>query len=138
MDMEKSQDLEKRKFARLKDNIFILVNLKAEHANQFKVFTRDIGGGGLMFETDRDIPVDSELEFEIYQPSGREKEVFFSIHAVAKVAWIKGIAKDSFEEGENRHQVGVEFSDIKEEDRQRIIDFVNQCLTNQSLTLFCL
>lgn len=138
MDMEKSQDLEKRKFARLKDNIFILVNLKSEHTDQFKVFTRDIGGGGLMFETDRDIPMGSELELEIYQPSGREKEVFFSIHAVAKVAWIKGIAKDSFEEGENMHQVGVEFSYIKEEDRQRIIDFVNQCLTNQSLTLFCL
>lgn len=125
MDMEISQYAERRKFPRVEDNIFILGSLKANHAAEFKAFTRDISGGGLMFETDRDIPAGSELELEIYQPSGREKEVFFSIHAVAKVAWIKGIAKDTFEEGENRYQVGVEFSEIKEEDRQRIVNFVN-------------
>lgn len=125
MDMEISQYAERRKFPRVGDNIFILGSLKANHAAEFKAFTRDISGGGLMFETDRDIPAGSELELEIYQPSGREKEVFFSIHAVAKVAWIKGIAKDTFEEGENRYQVGVEFSEIKEEDRQRIVNFVN-------------
>jgi len=126
--IDKAQGKEKREFSRIKENIFILAAFKKDQENQFKVFTRDISGGGLMFETDLDIPAGSELELEIYQPSDKDKEVFFSIHTVARVAWIKGIEKDSFEEGENRHQVGVEFSEIKEEDRQRIINFVNQGL----------
>lgn len=125
MDMEKSQNLEKRKLPRLKDNVFILGALKANHAAEFKAFTRDISGGGLMFETDRDIPAGSELELEIYQPSNSEKKIIFSVHAAAKAAWTKSIEKDVFEEGENRYQVGVEFSEIKEEDRQRIVNFVN-------------
>ncbi|OGW30404.1 MAG: hypothetical protein A2X54_01120 [Nitrospirae bacterium GWF2_44_13] len=125
MDMEKLQDLEKRKFPRLTDNIFILGALKANHADEFKAFTRDISGGGLMFETDRDIPAGSELELEIYQPSNSGKRIIFSVHVIAKVAWTRAIEKDAFEEGENRYQVGVEFSEIKEEDRQRIVNFVN-------------
>ena len=129
MDMEKSQDLERRKFPRLKDNIFILGVLKANHAAEFKAFTRDISGGGLMFETDSNIPAGSELELEIYQPSNSGKRIIFSVHVIAKVAWTKGIEKDAFEEGENRYQVGVEFSEIKEEDRQRIVNFVNGSMT---------
>lgn len=130
MDMERPQDIERRKFPRLKDNIFILGAVKANHAYEFKAFTRNIGGGGLMFETDRDIPAGSELELEIYQPSDSGKNVIFSVHVVAKAAWTKEIEKDAFEEGENRHQVGVEFSEIKEEDRQRIVNFVNGSMTD--------
>ena len=129
MDMEKSQDLERRKFPRVEDNIFILVSLKTDHADEFKAFTREISGGGLMFETDRDIPAGSELELEIYQPSNSGKRIIFSVHVIAKVAWTRGIEKDAFEEGENRYQVGVEFSEIKEEDRQRIVNFVNGSMT---------
>ena len=128
MDMEKFQDLEKRKFQRLEDNIFILGALKANHADGFKAFTRDISGGGLMFETDRDILAGSELELEIYQPSNGSKKVIFSVYVIAKVTWTKEIEKDAFEEGENRYRVGVEFSEIKEEDRQRIINFVNRSM----------
>jgi c-di-GMP-binding flagellar brake protein YcgR len=132
MDMEKSQDLEKRKFPRLKDNIFILGVLNSTPifiGAEFKAFTRDISGGGLMFDTDRDIPAGSELELEIYQPSNSGKNIIFSVHAAAKVTWTRGIEKDAFEEGENRYQVGVEFSEIKEEDRQRIVNFVNGSMT---------
>ena len=125
MGMEISQYAERRKFPRLEDNIFILCSLKATHAAEFKAFTRDICGGGLMFETDRNIPAGSELELEIYQPSDSGKRIIFSVHVIAKVAWTRGIEKDAFEEGENRYQVGVEFSEIKEEDRQRIVNFVN-------------
>ena len=78
-----------------------------------------------MFDTDRDIPAGSELELEIYQPSDSGKNIIFSVHVIAKVTWTKDIEKDAFEEGENRYQVGVEFSEIKEEDRQRIVNFVN-------------
>jgi len=124
MGMEISRYAERRKFLRLEDNIFILGSLKANHADEFKAFTRDISGGGLMFETDRDIPAGSELELEIYQPSTSGKNIIFSVHVFAKVAWTRGIAKEAFEEGENRYQVGVEFSEIKEEDKQRIVNFV--------------
>ena len=129
MGMEISQYAERRKFQRLEDNIFILGALKANHAAEFKAFTRDISGGGLMFETDSNIPAGSELELEIYQPSDSGKRIIFSVHIIAKVAWTRAIEKDAFEEGENRYQVGVEFSEIKEEDRQRIANFVNGSMT---------
>lgn len=125
MDMESVHDMEKRKFPRLKENIFILASYRAEQENSFKAFTRDISAGGLMFEIERHIPTGSELELEIYQPVNRFKTVIFSVHAVAKAAWSKRIEKDAFEEGENRYQVGVEFLEIKDEDRQRILNFVN-------------
>lgn len=78
-----------------------------------------------MFETERDIPAGSELELEIYQPSNSGKKIIFSVYAVAKIVWAKEIEKDSFKDGENKYQIGVEFSEIKEEDKQRIVNFVN-------------
>ena len=126
MEKDKFPDLERRKFSRFRDNIFIFGNLKSSPTEKFKAFTEDISAGGLTFETERDVPKMSELELEIYQPMDCEKRVIFSIPLLAKVKWTRIIEKDNFEQGENKHRVGIEFSEIKEEDRKIIAKYVER------------
>jgi len=118
--------LEKRKFPRLKENMFILCSLPLSSSDEFKAITCDIGGGGLMFETERNISRESKLELELYQPIICSKNIIFSIPVLAKVVWKKEIEKDNFEQGENRYRIGIEFLEIKEEDRKRITKYVEE------------
>lgn len=120
--------LEKRKFPRLKDNIFVFCRLGPTSSDEFKAITCDISGGGLMFETERDIPKESKLELEIYQPGNRDKTIFFSIHSLARVAWIKRLEKENLEQGENKYRMGIEFLEIKQEDRQRVAKFISESI----------
>ncbi len=120
--------VESRKFTRLKDNILISGHLVPETFRGFKAFTRDISAGGLMFETDRNIPEGSYLEMEIYQPIVHNKKMIFSINVLAKTIWTSKIIKHDFQKWENRYKVGIEFSEIKEEDRQKIRNFVNESI----------
>ncbi|MBI5555838.1 MAG: PilZ domain-containing protein [Elusimicrobia bacterium] len=121
MGEEKLLEAEKRKFPRLTDNIFIRGNLNSNPVTEFKAFTENMGVGGLMFETEREIARDNELELEIYQPVNLHKNIIFSISLLAKVVWIKEFNKENFEPGENKYRIGMEFTEIKEEDRKRII-----------------
>jgi c-di-GMP-binding flagellar brake protein YcgR len=118
--------LERRKFSRFRDNIFIFGNLKLSPTEKFKAFTENISAGGLMLEMERDIPNQSELELEMYQPLDRDKRVIFSIPVLGRVVWTRKIEKDNFQEGENKYRVGIEFSEIKEEDRKRITKYVEE------------
>lgn len=118
-------DLERRKTPRHKDNIFIFAKAISSPIREFKAITKDISAGGLMFETERNIPKKNVLEVEIYQPTDRYKRGFFSISVLAKLSWIKKIEKNSFEEGENKYRVGIKFSGIKEKDRKVIARYVD-------------
>lgn len=115
MGEDKFSGSEKRKCPRLKDNVFIFGNLTSLNpTGEFKAFTRDISAGGLMFETEKDIPQDMRLDLEIYQPIDPRKIIFFSTFAKAKVIWSRKIDKDNFEEGENKYRVGAEFLEVNE------------------------
>ncbi len=129
--MEGYPNLEKRRFSRLKDNIFIFGNLRSNPIEEFKALTKDISAGGLMLETERDISEESELELQIYQPMDSDKRVIFSLPVLGKVKWSTKIEKNNFEDGENKYRIGVEFSEIKEEDRQRIANYVEECTSQK-------
>ncbi len=124
MEGDKSFGSERRKHPRLKDNVFIFGNLTSSPTEEFKVFTSDISAGGLMFDTEKDISQDVRLGLEIYQPRDRRKSMIFSILVSAKIAWKKKIEKENFEPGENRHRIGIEFLELKEEDREKIAKYV--------------
>lgn len=126
MEGNKSSSSERRKYPRLKDNVFIFGNLTSNPTGEFKAFTRDISAGGLMFETEKDIPQDMRLDLEIYQPRDRRKSMIFSIPVLTKIVWKRKIEKDNFEQGENKYRVGIEFSEIKEEDRKIIAKYVER------------
>lgn len=120
--------LERRKLPRLKDNIFIFGKLGSNPIEEFKAISKDISAGGLMFEVEKDIPKESKLELEIYQPGNQDKTIFFSIHILARVAWIKRLERENLEQGENKYRAGIEFLEIKQEDRQRVTKFINESI----------
>lgn len=129
MGRDKYPDLEtgeRRKFPRSKDNIFILCNIISSPIEEFKAITKDISGGGVMFETERNISKESKINMEICQPINRDKTMIFCIPALAKVVWVREIDKDNFESGENKYRVGTEFLEIKEEDKKRIADYIEK------------
>lgn len=128
MDKGRFPNLERRKSPRLKENIFILGNLRSSPTEEFKAIIKDISIGGLMFELERDIPKESKLELEIYQPGNRDKTIFFSIHSLARVAWIKRLERENLEQGENKYRMGIEFLEIKQEDRQRVAKFISESI----------
>lgn len=121
--MNERKHEERREAARLEDNIFLMYHF---NHRVFKGITKNISEGGLMFETDRKIPVGADLEFEIYQPMNSFKTLIYIITAVGKVAWEKRIKYGLFEEGENKYSVGIEFVKIKNDDRQRIASYINE------------
>lgn len=116
-------NLDSRKFPRCNDIIFICGNMIPRINKEFKAIAKNIGGGGLMFETDLDITNGKKLFLEICQPIDNDKKVFYSIPALSKVAWAKKIKKNKFEKGENRYQLGIEFVNINKEDRKKIVEF---------------
>jgi len=136
LETKNSNNLERRTFHRIENNIFIFANLSTPTnklsmavTGVFKAFTKNIGAGGLMFETERNIiEKDNKLEMEIYQPLKSDKTIVYSMSVLANVIWTKKIEKEHFENGENKYQVGVEFLEIREQDRQRIIKYVNGCI----------
>ena len=123
--------LEKRKFPRLKDNIFVFCRSGPTSSDEFKAITCDVSGGGLMFETERDITPGSKLELEIYQPIKCFKNMICSMPVLAKVVWTREIEKENFEEGENRYKIGIEFSEIEEEDRKIIATYVERSISDK-------
>jgi c-di-GMP-binding flagellar brake protein YcgR len=133
-------NLERRHFRRLNGNIFLIINLSSDSNNcidtsirQFKSFTKNIGAGGLMFETEEDIVEESkELAIEIYQPLNCDKTLVYIIPVLAKVIWTERIAKEHFENGENKFKVGIEFIKIKDRDRQKILKYINMAVVEKN------
>lgn len=130
MKKNKTLDVERRESPRVKDNIFIRCQLnsglpcrQAGPTEEFEAISEDISAGGLMFKTERNISKESKVNMEIGQPIDRDKTMIFCIPVLTKVIWVRKIAKDHFEEGENKYSVGVEFLEIQDEDRQRIIQY---------------
>lgn len=126
MKEDKFLGLERRKITRFKDKVFIFGNLRQNSAEELKAFSEDISAGGLMFETEKDISGQSKLELEMYQPMDYGKRMIFSIPILAKVSWVRRIEKKIFEQGENKYRVGIEFLEIKEEDRKIIATYVER------------
>lgn len=126
MEQDKSPNLKRRGYHRLKENIFIFCRQSSGSWGEFKAITSDIGGGGLMFETERDISAGEALELEIYQPDDCQENTIVSIPVLAKIAWKKQIEKENFQQGENRYRIGIEFLEIEEGDRKMIAQYVKE------------
>lgn len=113
---------ERRDFPRAADNIFI--SYRSNSARLFKAITEDVGGGGLMFESERKIPVGTTLDMEICQPVNSFKTLIYVIPVAVKVVWTRRIKYDFLEMGENEYRIGVSFLKIAGGDRKKIIDYV--------------
>jgi c-di-GMP-binding flagellar brake protein YcgR len=129
-------NLEKRNFPRIEDTIFFLynysesvINITSASIQRCTAFTRDISVGGLMFETETSIfEKGNEFELELYQPLNCDKTVVFCMPILAKVIWMMKIEKEHFEIGENQYRTGIQFLEIKGQDRQKITNYVDAIL----------
>lgn len=120
---EKISNLERRKYPRFKDKIFVSGKLNSTPGEVLKAFTENFSAGGLMLETEKAALCHSELELELYQPRDETKRVIFSIPVTGRVVFSKKIATENFGQGENQFRIGIEFLKIEEEDRKIIVDY---------------
>lgn len=118
---------ERRQFPRIKIPLFIFYRLETDKPFvMFRAISQNIGGQGLMFETEKHIPMGSKLYLEIYQPSIKYKDLIFLIATKTKAIWVNKKEDVSTEEGENKYQIGAEFVEIDKEDRDRVIEYVER------------
>jgi Tfp pilus assembly protein PilZ len=79
---------------------------------------RNLSGGGVCFQTSKFVSLASRLVVEISIPTSMKP-----IRAISKVAWIRRMpASDQYE-------LGNQFLEITKEDKNNILNFVNQSLS---------
>ena len=118
---------ERRKSQRIESRFFVLHRLEAgETFGISKAIGQNMNVAGLMFEMENDVLAGDILYLEIYIPSDVYGFTIFSIPVQAKVVWVNRKENESKEPGGNKYQIGVEFIEIENEDRSKIIDYVEK------------
>ena len=79
-----------------------------------------------MFESDKKISVGSDLDIEIYQPANYFKTLIFILPVKTRVIWVEKIKYGFLEMGENSYRVGVSFVKIKDEERGKIRQYIDE------------
>ena len=116
---QKMPNEERREFIRLNASVDVQYTIleKTSPSGGAGVSSRNISAGGLCLIVYEDVPVGSLLALSVYFP-----DLDFPIICKGKVAWSKAFAVA--DEEKKRYDIGVEFVDISDEDRQKI----NQCV----------
>lgn len=118
---------ERRKYQRLESPLFIFSRLEGDNSFKLsKALSKNVSGGGLMFETEDAVHVGSILYLEVYLQSGPNEDMIYSIYAQAKVVWVNRKENVSMDLKSIKYQIGLEFIEIKTEDRERIIEYVER------------
>jgi len=112
----KKNIIEKRQYKR--QDYYCLLKYRGmnKHGTYAQSITslRNISGGGVLFKSKEYLPMDSELEMEI---------------SIPPLEWVANVSAKvvRFEENKARktYKIGAMFINIKEEDRKKIVSFVN-------------
>lgn len=115
---------EKRKFARLPIRILVKWR-KAFLGGQWESLDtiRNISRGGICIATKHQLKKGDIIEIELKLPSKR------IIKSQSKVTWVKGINLYELDK-DLEFEVGIEFVDIKREDREELSRFVLENFTS--------
>jgi len=111
--------IEKRRYQRLDKTVvtwYKPLKKKSEHEFDETLgrLTKNIAGGGVLFETDELVPLKTELDLEIKLPS------------VPRVIKARGRVVRIEEIGDNRYDIGVYFLNIEDDDRDAILQFISK------------
>lgn len=109
--MSKIQKKEKRTYLRL--NVYHLVKYRLASESPSHLITasiRDIGGGGICLQTEKELSVPSLVHLYINFPG-----LSRSIPSLAKVVWVRKLKKT------NLYRAGIQFLDIQDVLRNEII-----------------
>ena len=79
-----------------------------------------------MFEKENSFHAGTVLYLEIYLQSNPTEDTIYSTPNKAKVIWVNRKENASKELGSNKYQIGLEFIEMKTEDRERIIEYAER------------
>lgn len=113
---------DKRRFKRIGSSVPIQYkNLRTATDLPAGSITRNLSEGGVCFQTSKFISLACRLVVEISIPSSAKP-----IKAISKVAWIRKVPSS------DQYELGNQFLEITKEDKNQILNFVNQSLSAAS------
>ena len=131
MALKKAKTEERRSFMRLPKDTKVeyhTLEYPLDHNNFEEANVKNIGGGGLLFETNHIIDIGKILKLDItLQGWHKFRPGFFKVHessisrpvtAIAEVVRIEEIIK------EKRYEIGVKFVNVYEDDLKGLIEFM--------------
>lgn len=105
---------ERRKFARVATNLYITYSFHGGNATEAGVFvSKNISGGGFLFESLREIPVGTIFDLSIHLPT-----TTFPLPAKGKVVRIQKTRPYG------RYDIGMSLIEIQEKDRRELIRYL--------------
>jgi c-di-GMP-binding flagellar brake protein YcgR len=109
--------VERRKFPRLVADVVVEYSVIAKEPEKETSVTKNISAGGICLIVYEDIEINSILSLKILLPVSKSP-----LQAKGKVIWKSEFSIDS--EQRERYDLGIEFVEIKELDRQKIFQYV--------------
>lgn len=110
---------EKRRYPRLKFNVDVEYKILRETGfNSTKAESKNIGAGGICIIALEKFDIGNSLSLKFSLP-GAEK----SIKAIGKVAWVSEFSIGNVPL-HTAYDTGIEFTDINDEDREKINEYV--------------
>ena len=106
--------VERRKYARVETNLYITYSTEGSSQTEAGVFlTKNVSGGGILFESLREIPVGTILDLAIHLPTCP-----YALQAKGKVA--RAEKTRSY----GRHDIALTLVEISEKDRRELIKYL--------------
>ena len=136
MSLANSYTAERRHWPRVAEELLVAYRSKS-HVNETVYFTRNISGGGLVFDSPESIPPETQLEMECDVPVDCERRTRHHMLVGARVGWIREIPEALGDEGSNRYRIGVAFDEIDSQDQVCLDEYVRKRLmivSTQSIT----
>ncbi len=90
-------------------------------------FISILGGGGVFIESVEPLPIDSEIAVEVQLPGTPDP-----VRARGRIVWVRA----GFEPTDRSPGMGVAFSQISPQDRQRVVEVVMRTLMGKPLESF--
>ena len=116
-----------RRWPRVEEERLMTCRSKS-HQEETIYFTRNISGGGLMFESPEALFPDTRLELGFYAPMDCERQTMSHMRVGAQVRWVSEIPDVFGYEGINRYRIGVAFDEIDPQDRACLEEYVKKRL----------
>ena len=105
---------DRRKYTRVATNLYITYSIAGSETSEAGIFiSKNVSGGGILFESFREIPVGTVFDLAIHLPTFP-----FPLSAKGKVVRIEKTRPYG------RYDVGMSLMDIAEEDRRELIRYL--------------
>ena len=113
---------ERRKYTRIATNLYITYSIAGAETRDAGIFiSKNVSGGGILFESFKEIPVGTLFDLVIHLPT-----LPFPLSAKGKVVRIEKTRPYG------RYDVGISLIEILDEDRKELIRYLVSTLLTQS------